>query len=135
MSDSYWKEVVYTTVYILNRGKLRVNKDKTPYELWYGRPASVKYFKVFGSKCYIKRNEDNLGKFDSRTDEEIFLGYSSTKKVYRCYNKRLQKIVESADVRIDGIKSRRTRSHDGDENTNNEEEEDLQKDEGIHDEE
>ena len=71
-------------MYIPNRGKLRVNKDKIPYELWYGRLASVKYFKVFSSKCYIKRNEDGLGKFDSRTNEGIFLGYPSTNKAYRC---------------------------------------------------
>ena len=93
LSDSFWREVVYTAVYILNRGQLRVNKYKTHYELWYGRPSSVKYFKVFGNKCYIKRNKDDLGKFDSRTDEGIFLGFSSTKKEYRCFNKRLQKIV------------------------------------------
>ena len=37
-----------------------MNSDKTPYELWFGRPASVKYFRVFGSKCYIKRDDDNL---------------------------------------------------------------------------
>ena len=72
--DSFWREVVYTAVYILNRGQLRVNKDNTPYELWYGIPASIKYFKVFGSNCYIKRNGDDLGKFDSRTDDGVFLG-------------------------------------------------------------
>ena len=49
-------------------------KDKTPYELWYGIPSLVRYFKTFGSKCYIKRNEDDLGKFESRTDEGIFFG-------------------------------------------------------------
>ena len=76
---------------------------------------SVKYFRVFGSKCYIKRNEDDLGKFDSRTDEGIFLGYSSTKKAYRCYNKRLHQIIESADVRVDDMKPRRVRSQDDDE--------------------
>ena len=69
LSDSFWREVVYAVVYILNRGQLRVNKDKTPYELWYGRPASVKYFKVFGSNCYNKRNKDDLLKFDSGTNE------------------------------------------------------------------
>ena len=83
LSNAYWKEEVYTVFYILNRGKLRVTKDKTPYELWHGRPASAKYFKVFGSKCYIKRNEDDLGNFDSKNDEGIFLGYSSTKKAYK----------------------------------------------------
>ena len=135
MLDAYWKEAIYTNVYLLNRGQLKVNKDKTPYELWYGRPASVKYFKVFGNKSYIKRNEDNLGKFDSRNDEGIFLGYSSTEKAYRCYNKRLHNIVDSAYVRIDDIKPRRVRSHDSVENTNNEEKEGLQEDESTHDEE
>ena len=76
-----------------------MNKDNPPYEIWYGRPKLVSYFRVFGSNFYIKRNEDDLGKFDSRIEEGIFLGYSSTKKEYRCYNKRLHKIVESADVK------------------------------------
>ena len=120
LPDAYWKEAVHTHVYILNRGQLRVNKDKTPYELWYGRPTLVKYFKVFGNNCYITRNEDDLGKFDSSTDEGIFLGYLSTKKAYRCYNKRLHHIVESAVVRIDDIKPRRVRSHGSVENTNDE---------------
>ena len=134
LSDTYWKDGLYTTFYKLNRGKIRVNKDKNPYELW-GIPTSIKCFRVFESNCYIKRNGDDLGKFDSRIDEGIFLGYSSNKTEYRCYNKRLHKIIETAAVRINDIKPIRTRSHDGDENTNNEEEEDLQKDESIHDEE
>lgn len=29
----------------------------------------------FGSKCYMKINEDNLGKFNARANEGIFLGY------------------------------------------------------------
>ena len=55
---------------------------------------------MFGSKCYIKINEDDIGKFDYRTDEGIFLGYSSTKKAYICYNQRIHKIIESVDVRV-----------------------------------
>ena len=51
LSNEYWREVVYTTIYILNRGQLILNKDKTPYELWYGTPTSFKYFRVFGRKC------------------------------------------------------------------------------------
>jgi hypothetical protein len=110
LPDIYWREAVYTVVYILNRGQLRVNYDKTPYELWYGRPTSVKHFKVFGRKCYIKRDDDNLGKFDSRTNEGIFLGYSSTKKAYICYNLRLHKIVESANVKVDDLKTKGIKS-------------------------
>ena len=120
------------TIYIHNRGQLKVNNEKTPYQLWYGRPSSVTYFKVFGSSCYIKRNEDDLGKFDSRTDEGIFLGYSSTKKEYIFFNKILHKIVESAYVKVDDIKPRRERSQDNVENTNDEKKEELQEDESIH---
>ena len=49
LSYAYWREAIYTIVYILNRGQLIVNKDKTHYELWYGILASVKYFRVFGN--------------------------------------------------------------------------------------
>ena len=80
---------------------LRRHEERTPYELWFGRKATVKHFRVFGSKCYIKRLEQNSGKFEARADEGIFLGYSSHSKAYRCYNKRTRKIVDCVDVRID----------------------------------
>ena len=74
--------------------------DKTPYELWFGYSLSVKYFRIFGSKCYIKRNDD-IGKFDPRSDEGMFLGYSLKSKAFRCFNYRTKTIVECANVRID----------------------------------
>ena len=54
---------------------LRPHENKLPYELWFKKKASTRYFKVFGSKCYIKSIEENLGKFDDRADEGIFIGY------------------------------------------------------------
>ena len=50
LSDGYWRECISTTIYNLNIGQLIKNNNKTPYELWFGRAPSVKYFKVFGSK-------------------------------------------------------------------------------------
>lgn len=41
-------------IYILNKGKIRVNSNKTPYEIWKGKLASIKYFRIYGRKCYIK---------------------------------------------------------------------------------
>ena len=91
-------EVVHTTIYILNKSHLRLNSDKTQHGSWFGRPASIKNFKVFGSKCYIKNNDDHLGKFDSRYDEGIFLGYAMNNKGYRCFNKIFHKLVDCIDV-------------------------------------
>lgn len=105
LSNGFWREAISTVVYILNRVHLKINSNKNPYELWFGRAPSVKYFKVFGSKFYIKRLDENLGKFDVRSNEGIFIGYSSTKKPYRCYNLILHKIIESADVKVDDLKT------------------------------
>ena len=48
-----------------------------------------------------KRTDEKLGKFEPKADEGILLGYSPTSKGYKCYNKRLGKIVESIDVVVD----------------------------------
>lgn len=65
------------------------------------RHPSVKYFKIFGSKCYIYRDNEGLGSFEARTNEGIFLGYSTNKKAYKCYNKRLRIFLESINAKID----------------------------------
>ena len=39
---------------------------------------------------------DALGKFDPRSDEAIFLGYSSHSKAYKVFNKRTLCVEESA---------------------------------------
>ena len=109
LSYGYWREAISTVVHILNKGQLQINRNKNPYELWYGKAPSVKYFKVFGSRCYIKKLDEKLGKFDARSDEGIFLGYASIKKAYICYNLRLHKIVESADVTVDDLKTKKVK--------------------------
>jgi hypothetical protein len=99
--DIFLTQAVHTTVHIQNRVMLRKNTDKTPYELWKGRPRNVKHFRVFGRKCYIKKKDGRMGKFDSRVDKGVLVGYSSTRKAYKCYNLRLNKVVESINVTID----------------------------------
>jgi hypothetical protein len=101
LTDIFWTQAVHTTIHIQNRVMLRNNTDKTPCELWKGRPTNVKHFRVFGSKCYIKREDGRMGKFESRVDKGILVGYSSTRKAYKCYNLRLNKVVESINVTID----------------------------------
>ena len=99
--DTFLGEVPHTTVKIMKKAHVRVNSDRTSYELWYGNIPTVKHFRVFRRKCFINKNDEKLGKFESRADEGIFLGYSSRIKAYKCYNKILQKIVKCIDVVID----------------------------------
>ena len=101
LSNVFCLQAVHTAVHILNRSLLRNNNDKTPYQLWKGRPASIKHFRIFWIKCYIKRIDKNMGKLESRTDEGILVVYSCSIKAYKCYNSRMIKIVESIYVKVD----------------------------------
>ena len=56
---------------------------------------------MFGSRCYILNDRENLGKFDAKSDEGIFLGYSTTSRAYRVFNKRTKMVMESINVEID----------------------------------
>ena len=78
----------------------RPDSKKTPYELWRGKKPVVKYFRIFGSDCYILRDRENLEKFDAKSDKGYFLGYSSTSKAYKVYNLRIKIVMESSNVVI-----------------------------------
>jgi len=97
-----WADVVSTACYVLNRVLIRPILKKTPYELFRGRKPNLSLLKVFGCKCFILNNsKDNLGKFDSKSDEGIFLGYSQHGHAYRVYNKRTMLIEEFVHVNFD----------------------------------
>ena len=101
VARNLWGEAVNTTCHTVNRVYFKPNTKKTPYELWKGRKLDVKHFRIFGSTCFILKDRENVGKFDSWSDEGIFLGYSSTSKAYRVYNKRTMKVMETMNVVID----------------------------------
>jgi hypothetical protein len=97
----FWAEAVNTACYVINRTIIRNTLNKTPYELWNNRKPNIGYFKVFGCKCFVLNDRDNLGKFDAKSDEGIFLGYSTNSKAYRVFNKRTMVVDESMHVVFD----------------------------------
>jgi hypothetical protein len=101
LKDIFWTREVHTTIHIQNRVILIRNTEKTLYKLWKGRQANVNHFRVFGRKCYIKREDGEMEKFDSRVDKGLLVVYSSTRKACKCYNIRLNKVVERINVTID----------------------------------
>ena len=103
VARNLWGETVNTTCHTVNRVYFKPGTKKTPYELWKWRKLNVKYFRIFGSTCFILKDRENVGKFDSRSDEWIFLGYSSTRKAYLVYNKSTKKVMETVNVVIDEV--------------------------------
>ncbi|XP_042984783.1 uncharacterized protein LOC122313675, partial [Carya illinoinensis] len=101
----FWAEAVSTACYVINRVMLRSKLDKTPYELWNEKKPNIGYFHVFGCKCFILNDRDNLGKFDAKSDEGIFLGYSTNSKAYRVFNKKTLTVQESMHVVFDELEA------------------------------
>lgn len=61
----------------------------------------VSYFKSFGCKCFVHNNgKENFGKFDPRSDEGMFVGYSLESKAYGVFNKHTLTIEESVHVTL-----------------------------------
>ena len=65
----YMREVVSIVAYTLNRLQVKKGTHSTPFELWYGYSA-IKYFKVFGSKCYILK-DNRIENFDYKSEEGV----------------------------------------------------------------
>ncbi|GJR89514.1 ribonuclease H-like domain-containing protein [Tanacetum coccineum] len=80
-------EAVNTTCYVLNRVLVTKPQNKTPYELLIGKLPSISFIRPFGCPLTILNTLDPLGKFDGKLDEEYLLGYSTTSKAFRVYNK------------------------------------------------
>ena len=98
----FWVEAVNIACYILNRALVRPILKKSPYELWKGKGPNISYFHVFDYKYFIHNNDkNNLEKFDARSDEGIFLGYSTTNKAYRIFNKQTLVVEETIHITFD----------------------------------
>ncbi|GKE73393.1 putative ribonuclease H-like domain-containing protein, partial [Tanacetum coccineum] len=66
-------EAVNTACYVLNRVLVTKPQNKTPYELL-------------------------IGKFDGKSDEGYLLGYSTSSKAFRVYNKRTKRVEENLHI-------------------------------------
>ena len=92
----------------------QINLKKKPYELWKGRKPNIAYFHIFGCRCFVLNNgKERLGKFDAKSDEAIFLGYSSTSKAFRVFNKRTLVVEESIHVIFDESNDLSSRKNEG----------------------
>ncbi|GJW44713.1 retrovirus-related pol polyprotein from transposon TNT 1-94 [Tanacetum coccineum] len=101
LPQKFWCNAVDTSTYILNRILIRAILGKTPYELLRGMKPTLDYFRVFGSKCFILNTKDYLTKFDPKSHEGVFLGYSQNSKAYIILNKHTRKVKESLNVTFD----------------------------------
>ncbi|GJZ44275.1 retrovirus-related pol polyprotein from transposon TNT 1-94 [Tanacetum coccineum] len=73
--------------------------SKAPMFLWAKAIATA----LFGALCYPTNDSEDLGKLQPTADIGIFVGYAPSRKGYRIYNKRTQKIMETIHVQFDEL--------------------------------
>nr|GEY79595.1 integrase, catalytic region, zinc finger, CCHC-type, peptidase aspartic, catalytic [Tanacetum cinerariifolium] len=67
------------------------------------RKPNIKFFRVFGCRCYLLNDYEDVGKPKAKWDIGVFVGYSKESVAFRIYNKRTRKIHESVNVNFDEI--------------------------------
>ncbi|GJW99941.1 putative ribonuclease H-like domain-containing protein [Tanacetum coccineum] len=73
LPTTFWVEAVSTTCYVQNRVLVVKPHNKTPYELF-------------------------RGKFDGKSDEGFFVGYSLSSKAFKVYNTRTRRVEEKLHI-------------------------------------
>jgi hypothetical protein len=89
--SNFWAEAINTACHVTNRLYLRKGLNKTPYEILIGNKPNIKYFRVFGCKCFYLKKGAHLSKFDSKALEGIFVGYAAESHAFRISNVRFNK--------------------------------------------
>nr|GEY31843.1 hypothetical protein [Tanacetum cinerariifolium] len=67
------------------------------------RKPNIKFFRVFGCRCYLLNDYEDVGKLKANGNIGVFVGYSKEFAAFRIYNKRTRKIHESMNVNFDEI--------------------------------
>nr|GEV21597.1 hypothetical protein [Tanacetum cinerariifolium] len=93
-----WAEAIATACFTQNRLIIHKRFDKTPYELMNKRKPNIKFFRVFGCRCYLLNDYEDVGKLKAKGDIRVFVGYSKESATFKIYNKRTRKIHESVNI-------------------------------------
>nr|GEX13437.1 reverse transcriptase domain-containing protein [Tanacetum cinerariifolium] len=71
-----WAEAIAIACFTQNRSIIPKRFDKTPYELMNKRKPNIKFFHVFGCRCYLLNDFEDVGKLKEKADIGVFVGYS-----------------------------------------------------------
>ncbi|GJX21732.1 putative ribonuclease H-like domain-containing protein [Tanacetum coccineum] len=98
LPTTFWAEAVNTACYVQNRVLVIKPHNKTPYELFLGRKPALSFMRPFGCPVTILNTLDHLGKFDGKSDDGFFVGYSINSKAFRVFNTRTRFVEENLHI-------------------------------------
>ncbi|GJZ58172.1 putative ribonuclease H-like domain-containing protein [Tanacetum coccineum] len=100
LPTTFWAKAVSIACYVHNKVLVVKPHNKTPYELFRGFKPTLSFMRPFGCHVTILNTLDNLGKFDGKSDEGFFAGYSLSSKAFKVYNTRTRRVEENLHIRF-----------------------------------
>src|SRR5688572_5737299 len=98
VSTDFWAEAINTANYLKNRSPTKALTNMTPEEAWTGKKPDLSHLRVFGCKALAKISGNSRRKWDSKSKEYIFVGYSEGTTGYRLLHPVTKKLTQSRDV-------------------------------------
>src|SRR3954470_1171329 len=100
LPKKFWSYVVLHAVFLMNRIPTKLLKNKSSYEVLYGKLPELSSLKVFGCLCYGSTLSTNRHKFDPRARKCAFLGFKQGMKGYILLDTSNFEIVISRNVKF-----------------------------------
>ncbi|GJX26272.1 retrovirus-related pol polyprotein from transposon TNT 1-94 [Tanacetum coccineum] len=95
-----WAEAIATACFTQNRSIIHKRFDKTPYELINKRKPNIKFFHVFGCRCYLLNDYDDVGKLNAKGDIGVFVGYSKESAALESSSSSLNDDVQQSSEEV-----------------------------------
>jgi hypothetical protein len=97
----FWDAAFQTACYLINRMPTRTIQSDTPIHRLLGTKPDYSILHIFGCACWPNLRPYNLRKLTFRTRQCVFLGYSSSHKGYKCFDRTTGQVYISRDVNFD----------------------------------
>nr|KYP34572.1 Retrovirus-related Pol polyprotein from transposon TNT 1-94 [Cajanus cajan] len=84
LSMSFWDYAFLTSVYLINRLPSSSIQQDVPFQKLFHQLPDYNFLRVFGCSCFPHLWPYNKTKLQFRSQECVFLGYSTSHKGYKC---------------------------------------------------
>ncbi|PKU76821.1 Retrovirus-related Pol polyprotein from transposon TNT 1-94 [Dendrobium catenatum] len=98
LPQHFWVDAMLTANTLINCLPSPNTKNKSPYEILFGKQPNYNYFKVFGCLCYPWLKPYTTTKLSPVSHPCVFLGYATSQKGYRCLDTHTNRIYTSNHV-------------------------------------
>lgn len=98
IKEELWGEALYTAIHVLNH-MCDTTTTASPFECWFGKPATLVHVRVFGCRAFTLDHCDKCSKLGSQAHTAMYLGPVSE---HNCTHQLLlddtEKVIVTCDV-------------------------------------